>query len=335
AELVNDADESGHVSPGDTLRYTIIITNSGLGAALNAIYSDTPDANTTLVNGSVTTTQGSVTTGNTPGDSSVAVALGEMPANTSVVMGYETDINNPLPANVVMVSNQGIIRVDNPGIPDTPTDDPNDPDPNDPTDTPINARPTLQAFKRDTLWIDADGSETPSPGDTLLYTVTVINSGNQAAPNTVYQDTPDPNTTLVNGSVTTSLGTVTSGNGGGDTAVVVDIGTLNGGGAMTTITYKVVINNPVPAGVTEVKNQGIVTNDDPRIPDMPTDDPDDPDPDDPTETPIDSIPRLDAFKRDVLWVDADNNGVPSPGDTLQSQITLINSGNQDASGVVY
>ena len=73
-----DADSSGTISPGDTLRYTLIMSNSGAGAAGNIVVDDVPDTNSDLVIGNVTSTQGSVTVGNTPGDSAVQVALGSV-----------------------------------------------------------------------------------------------------------------------------------------------------------------------------------------------------------------------------------------------------------------
>ncbi len=46
--LQNDADNSGGPTPGDTIRYTVVITNSGDTDASGVIFSDTPDPNTTL-----------------------------------------------------------------------------------------------------------------------------------------------------------------------------------------------------------------------------------------------------------------------------------------------
>lgn len=46
--LQNDADGSGGPTPGDTIRYTVVITNSGDTDAAGVIFSDTPDPNTTL-----------------------------------------------------------------------------------------------------------------------------------------------------------------------------------------------------------------------------------------------------------------------------------------------
>jgi uncharacterized repeat protein (TIGR01451 family) len=132
--------------------------------------------------------------------------------------------------------------------------------------TPANGTATKTAA----LSGDQNGDGLVGPGDTLTYTVTLTNDGGADAFSVVFDDTPDPNTTLVAGSVTTTLGGVTLGNTAGDTAVQVDVGTLAGGGTAT-ITFEVVVDDPLPDGVEEVANQGTVTGS--NLPSILTDDP--------------------------------------------------------------
>ena len=54
--LYIDNDGDGLVDPGDTLRYTVTLTNAGTTNATDVIYSDLIDFNTTMVAGSVRTT---------------------------------------------------------------------------------------------------------------------------------------------------------------------------------------------------------------------------------------------------------------------------------------
>ena len=54
--LVDDVDGDNVADTGDTLKYTVTITNSGTMDALGVTFTDTLDPNTTLVPGSVTTT---------------------------------------------------------------------------------------------------------------------------------------------------------------------------------------------------------------------------------------------------------------------------------------
>ena len=51
---------------------------------------------------------------------------------------------------------------------------------------------------------------------------------------------------------------------------------------------------------------------------------------DPTNTPVTTAPVLAADKAVSLFADPDNNGVPSPGDTLLYQVIIQNSGNTAA-----
>jgi uncharacterized repeat protein (TIGR01451 family) len=143
------------------------------------------------------------------------------------------------------------------------------------------------AEKTDSLFIDADSNGYYSAGDTILYEVTIWNEGTLNATGVVFTDTPDPNTTLVTGSVATSKGSVTTGNNPGDTSISVTVGTLLAGGPATettTISFHVTINDPLPPGVYNIYNQGLFTYNEGSP--EPTDDPDtDPD-DDPTVTPI-------------------------------------------------
>jgi len=139
------------------------------------------------------------------------------------------------------------------------------------------------------LFIDADGDGLPSPGDTLVHNVTIDNVGNQVASGVTFNDIPDANTSLVVASFRTNLGAITRGNAVGDTQVAITIGDLPAGSSVA-ISFQVRINNPVPVGVTQVRNQGTVSSTDPRIQDVFTDDPDTPVLDDPTITLLDLTP---------------------------------------------
>ncbi len=328
--LATDADGNGLPSPGDTLLYTIGIANTGNSAATNVVFTDLPGANTTLVVGSVQSTQGTVTSGNTAGNTSVTVSIGTLPGGSTTTLSFRVTVANPLPAGVTQVTNQGTVSSSQ--LPALPTDDPDTPAAADSTATAISAAPVLSASKRDSLATDADGNGVPSPGDTLLYTIGIANTGNSAATNVTFSDVPGANTTLVVGSVTTSQGTVTSGNAAGNTTVAVSLGTLPGGSSVS-ISFRVTINNPLPGGVSQVTNQGVVSST--QIPSQLTDDPDTLAQNDATGTAVTAVARLDASKEDTLIVDADGNGVPSPGDTLLYTIRISNSGNAAASGVTF
>jgi len=87
--LAIDADGDGRVSPGDTLRYTIVITNAGTGAGEFALLNDIADPNVTLVAGSVTTTQGTVTVGNDAGMTEISVDIGLITPGSVIVVTFD------------------------------------------------------------------------------------------------------------------------------------------------------------------------------------------------------------------------------------------------------
>ncbi|MCB9675393.1 MAG: hypothetical protein H6737_09780 [Alphaproteobacteria bacterium] len=130
-QLVVDGDLNGAVTAGDTLRYTAFVVNTG-GAAANGVAFDlVPPAGVSLVAGSVTTSFGTVTLGNTPGDTAVHVDLGHF----SSFMATAVELDVLVGASSGTLSAQGqLTAVDAPA---TVTDDPMTPAPLDPTLTSL------------------------------------------------------------------------------------------------------------------------------------------------------------------------------------------------------
>ncbi len=327
--LLSDNDFNGIPSPGDRLRYDISIQNTGDAAATAVLFNDTPDGNAPLVAGSVTTTQGTITSGNVVGSTSVGVDLGTLPAGSSVTITFLIDVANPVAAGVTQLSNQGHISSNE--LPVAVTDDPSQPGNADPTVTTIDVEAVLKATKVATLLVDADADGQPSPGDTLLYRVTIRNSGNAASASTSFNDLIESNMALVVGSVQTSAGTVSVGNNPGDTSINVLVGTIPGNDETVSITFRTTINNPLPANVTAVQNQGSVSGG--NFSTQLTDAPDTAAINDPTRTTVTTTPAISLSKAVFLLTDADADGFPSPGDTLGYDLTLRNTGNQAAAGV--
>jgi len=329
AALVVDADGNGSPSAGDTLRYDITISNTSTAAATSVVYNDIPDPNTKLVVGSVTTSQGTVVDGNAAGNRNVGVDIGTLAPNARVTISYRVTIDKPLDPTIKRLVNQGLVSSKE--LPPIPTDDPRTPTPGDPTVVPITPVPVLTADKSASLFTDTDGNGSPSAGDTLSYQIVIKNVGNAAATGVTYADTPDANTTLVAGTVATSQGTVTGGNAG-TPPVAVDIGAMPIGTSVT-ISYRVTINSPLPNTVERLVNQGFVKSN--ELPDIPTNDPKTPASGDPTIVPVTPTPTLTADKADFLYVDANNNGVPSAGDTLLYRVVIQNVGNVAATAVTF
>ncbi|MFC2000655.1 beta strand repeat-containing protein, partial [Chloroflexota bacterium] len=329
--LLMDVDTNGRTSPGDTILYSIDITNEGNVVASDVTYNDTPDPNTTLVVGSVKSNASTIISGNTPGDSSVSIDLGAIAPGRTVTITYEVTIHDPLPEGVTHVGSQGMVS--SMELPVVLTDDPHLLGGVDSTVSPVMATPVLTASKTALLLADADSNGVPSAGDTLLYRIEILNSGNQNATVTFLNDTIDTNTTLVAGTVQTSQGQVASGNSPGDTRISVDIGTITGHGGNATVSFKVTVNDPLPSGVALVSNQGEITTS--ELPPILTDDPTLPGTADSTGTAVTNDPLLFASMGDTLSADEDGDGIPSPGDTLLYTVIIHNPGNVAMTGVIF
>ena len=117
-----DADHSGGISPGDTLRYKVVVSN-GPDTAYLVTYATSMDIHTTLKAGSVSCEPPcTVNQGNTGGDTAVDASLGSIAPFGSVTIYYEAEVNADLPFQLTTLSNQGFIGSSN--APATATDDP-------------------------------------------------------------------------------------------------------------------------------------------------------------------------------------------------------------------
>ncbi len=320
--LQNDADGSGSLSPGDTLRYTVVISNDGNADATNVIYADTPDTNTALVVGSVNVSDGTVNQGNGAGDTTVEVDLGTMLVNDTVTITYDVTIDDPFPEGVAGVYNQGVVSCDE--ISDTLTDDPATGDEDDTTFAGVTNTKSMEITKADSLFVDIGGDGNVSPGDTLKYVIVIENTGVGDITGIVFSDSPGSYTALVAGSVTTDKGSDASSGGN----VQVDVGTLNAG-QQATITFQVIVDNFLPEGVTQVSNQGEVSNN--ELPNQNTDDPDTPAGGDATVTTVGAtiVLEMEATKEDLV------SGDVYPGDTIEYRVVIENTGTGDITGIVF
>jgi uncharacterized repeat protein (TIGR01451 family) len=261
----------------------VLDNTKGLQDLVDVVFTAPVDANASLVVGSVTTSAGTVTSGNTAGDTSVRVEVSTVFQADSVTITFAAQVHVPIPAGVTQLSCQGTITLQI--FPTSVTDDPDTADVNDPTITPLGTgAPSLAAQKVSSLVVDLDGNGVAGPGETLEYSITLTNTGDDDAAGVAFTDTPGAHTILVAGSVTTTQGTVTTGNQPADSSVAVAVGPLDQGGGTATVVFRVQLDQPLPPEVEEVSNQGSVSaaNAASRL----TDDPRTPAVDDPTVDPI-------------------------------------------------
>ncbi len=168
--LLIDNDFDANLSPGDTLRYTTTITNTddGLDAGISGVtFNSAPDANTSLVVGSVATSQGTVTTGNTAGDTTVSIDIGTLTDGSTVTLTYDVVLDSPLTTAINQVSAQGVVTAN--GLTGLLTDDTAVIGGPDPTVTPI-----TQTVIGDFVWNDLNGDGIQDGGaETGIQGVTI------------------------------------------------------------------------------------------------------------------------------------------------------------------
>jgi uncharacterized repeat protein (TIGR01451 family) len=310
AALLVDPDDVGVANPGETLRYTLVLNNIGAAPATTVVISDVPDVNSTLVAGSVTTTAGSVSVGNSGGDESIEVVINELINGGTVTITYDTLIDNPLATGVEQVVNQAI--VDSFELPPTLSDDPSDPTGDqDPTVVPIVAQPDLTLLK-------SDGGASAVPGGLIVWALSYDNVGNQQADNVTIEDTVPLNSSF--DAAASSAGWACS-----PGILPGSVCTLNLGnvavGANGSVNFAVRVDDTVPAGVEQISNTAVIADDglngaDPTPENNEASD----------DTPLDAFPDLAITKND-------GDAVAVPGELLAWALQVTNVGEQGASGV--
>jgi len=176
---------------------------------------------------------------------------------------------------------------------------------------------------------------TARPGDILQYAIAINNNTPNLATGITFQDPIPANTTYVPGSTRLNGNPVPDVGGtmpfttqravnSPDTATSGQITPNNS----ATVIFQVQINNPLPDGVTQVANQGIISGN--GFPPTPTDEPNTPTFGDATVTPVGvPQPNLRLVKRITNII---RDGVPLTGVNFNRFIDDPNDANDDATG---
>ncbi len=312
------SDGGGAATPGNIIIYQLTYTNQGNQAATGVVLNETRPLHTTF------DSDGS-SFGWNCSETSCQFLVGTVAAGATATVDFAVKVVTPLPAGVTTIANNATLADDGAnGTDPTPGNNAAS------VTTSVNRTFVILATKQDALLVDADNDGVPSPGDTIAYTIQIRNNGNAGARNLTFSDTPDTNSTLLH-NVQSSQGSVTLGNGSGDSGVEVDLGDLAGNGATATIRFNVRVNTALPLAVTAIQNQGVIRSSD--FADVETDDPDTGEANDATRTPLRAFAQLQATLIDYLFVDSDGNDVVSFGDILIYRLTLHNTGNGAAGGL--
>ncbi len=217
----------------------------------------------------------------------------------------------------------------------------------DPTTTMISSAPTFEVLKTSTI-LDGDPAVLLA-GQSLRYTITVKNIGNENGVAVTLQDYTPDNTTYVAGSTTLNGIAVADVAGGvnplhdgillnapedttpGYLRADVAVGADN----VATVTFDVVVDMAAMDGLI-IENQGFVTGNGTgsgAFPEQPSDDPNTPAVDDPTRNVVGNMPLLYSQKTVEISTDNGSAGIVDPGDILRYTIIINNSGAIPATAV--
>lgn len=271
--LVNDVQHDGATSPGDTIRYTLIVRNAGDTTMSGVTAEVRLDPNTAYVDGSGVVQNGTVT----HQDGVLSVTLPDVLGNTARTVTFDVVVDDPFPDGLGEVSAQGTVSADSQA--EVLTDDLTLPGPADPTTTPIiRSFAALSGLLSGRLAIDADGNGVVSAGDTLGYRLEVNSVGTQIV-TSLRATAPTPEgTTLVAGSVTTTQGTVVPGD-----HLSVDLGSV-GPLTQNIIEFRLRIDAPLAPGISAISVQADLRAD--QISSQRSDDPETAELEDPTVLPV-------------------------------------------------
>ncbi|MEJ2491294.1 MAG: isopeptide-forming domain-containing fimbrial protein [Desulfuromonadales bacterium] len=331
--------------PGDTLRYRLVITNQSIAPLTNAILTDALAAQfapgtleiVDVIPTDVDTSQTDPLGGSN--DAGIIDIRGiDLAPDASLTIVFEARLE-PVIQSGTLVLNRAQLSGDN--LSNATSNE---------TATRITSAPVFDVWKTSA---DVTGdADTLLPGDTLRYTLTVKNIGNENAVNSVLRDQAPANTTYLPNSTTLNGNSVAdlAGESPLQNGLLIHApedataGSLRADpdstspGNVATVTFDVVINSDVVDG-TVIANQGAFNADGTGsgpVSEEPSDDPDTPVLDDPTRDVVGSLPLVDAQKTVTLVNQgSDVDSVVNPGDTLRYTITIVNTGQEPASQVVF
>jgi LPXTG-site transpeptidase (sortase) family protein len=225
---VAKTDGETNVAPGDTLTYTITITNDGNSTAPNVLLTDTLPANTTFQ---------SASGGGVFAAGVVTWPTFDLAALASTTRTVTVRVDDPVPSGVDSLTNTAEARDDGTAGPD--------PTPGNNTATDVD---TLDAGP-DLVITKDDGVDIVTPGTLLIYAIRYDNVGDQDATGVEITETVPSETTFV--AASSSPGWSCPDGSAGGTTCTQTLGNL-AAGAGGNLTFAVRILDPVAPGTMQI-----------------------------------------------------------------------------------
>lgn len=319
-----DSNQNQIVDAGDTLTYTVTLTNTGTEAATHVIFTDPVPVNTTYVTGSVVAA-GALSAGESNGV--VTVVYDQLPAGGSVVLTFDVMIATGTPIGAV-ITNQGRVDSDQ-TVPEATDVDGFDSNGDQPTTIRVgdasNNNAGLSVGKTYRLLSDTVAAiGTNNVGDVVAYDIVVQNTGAVALTDVVLRDTIPTGVTVTN--IQSSKGTTTVAN-----TLDLALGTLAMGESVT-VTITGILN-----AVGMMENQASVSSN--ELPDVLSDsDSDTNNGAQATRFPVlaagaQGTPQLTLDKTMTLAIDSNADNSINPGELVRVDIVVRNNGSAAAHNV--
>jgi large repetitive protein len=336
-----------HAEPGDTLRYTLVLSNASMVAVTGVAVVDElaasfvpgslqvlsiSDANADRSNSNAS--GGINATGLVDIRNLTLAAQGN--GNDTVTIEFVATLAPVLPSGTIVLNRAQLTAT---GLAAKASNE---------TATLVSSAPQLQVRKSSQ---DLTGdSNVLRAGDTLRYTLTVENIGNEDATGVTLRDLIPAFTSYVANSTTlngVAVADPAAGRSALNSGLLLQSPAVSTAGGMpadtdpanptkiATVTFDVRINSDV-LDATLIVNQGFVSGagaGSGPLPDQPSDDPATAALDDPTRDIVGSLPLLDATKTVTLIDQGTAVNSVDPGDELLYTITVTNAGAIAATGV--
>ncbi len=314
-------DNGGALMPGDTVTWRISVVATSPQPLTGVKVLDAVPAGMTYEPGTTTLNGNAVAdvAGSSPLATGLAIGTLQVGTANAAVVTFRTRLR-PDAQEGGQVSNTATATADN--VPPTVIG---------PATLSIGKGPSIRQTQKTAQLLDVNNNGQAGLGETIVYTVTIRNTGAGLAEQVTLDD-PLPNTTHYVGSSLTLDGKPLSDVADGDAGRVdvtagkvhVDVGTIDPGGQRV-VTFQVKI-----LGGVLVSNQAVANAK--GVPAEPSDaDNDDSNGNQPTVTQVGpAAPLVSVIKA----VQDENGGAVQPGDWLRYTLTVVNNGNAKADSVI-